>query len=307
MRILMAGHTFSKVYWKRVLNGLTDLVKQIGFPSLFFTMSPHEWSAPYHEFLLAEMQELLCRRLHLPAFETLHLSHCMLEVVKGFLTGKTHKWYGRNAADGGWQKHVFGCKDGSGKRTVINFFTRLEFQDGTHKAPTQEYHGSGRPHLHCLIWLDNEETIKLDGVVSATMPPDPLGAYVRGSQEDKDGNSKWPVREEPSVYDEAAQRLRLQHTQDDADKGRRAYISSLMDAWPCHQDLQISDGEALLLQYVTKYVSKFSDSNYDDWMNDDASADSIAWRVLKEYHPLEPEMILQLSGGQFKQWNLGTA
>ena len=80
-----------------------------------------------------------------------------------------------------------------------------------------------------------------------------------------------------------------------------------MDAWPCHQDLQISDGEALLLQYVTKYVSKFSDSNYDDWMNDDASADSIAWRVLKEYHPLEPEMILQLSGGQFKQWNLGTA
>ena len=55
LRVLMAGHTFSKVYWKRVLNGLTDLVKQIGLPSMFFTMSPHEWSAPYHEFMLQEM------------------------------------------------------------------------------------------------------------------------------------------------------------------------------------------------------------------------------------------------------------
>ena len=32
MRVLMGGHTFSKVYWKRLLNGLTDLVKQIGLP-----------------------------------------------------------------------------------------------------------------------------------------------------------------------------------------------------------------------------------------------------------------------------------
>ena len=268
-------------------------------------MSPHEWSAPYHEFMLQEMQELMRRRLNLPAFEALHLSHCMLEIVKGFLTGSTHKW--SSTGDGSWRKHIFSCKDGSGKKTVVNFFTRLEFQDGTHKAPTQEYHGSGRPHLHCLIWLENEETIKLDKVISATMHPDPLGAYVRGSQEDKDGVSKWPVREELSTYDEEAQRLLLQHTQDDADNGRRAFFPALMDAWPCHEDVQISDGEALLLQYVTKYVSKFTDANYDEWLNDEASADSVAWRVLTEYHPMEPEMILQLSGGQFKQWNLGTA
>ena len=58
----------------------------------------------------------------------------------------------------------------------------------------------------------------------------------------------------------------------------------------------MSDGEALLLQYVTKYVSKFSDANYSEWLNDEASADSIARRVCFEDHPLEPEMLLQLAG-----------
>ena len=80
---------------------------------------------------------------------------------------------------------------------------------------------------------------------------------------------------EPDAAQEQAQRLRLQHTQEDADTGRRALFPNLMDAWPCHQDVQISNGEALLLQYVTKYVSKFSDSNYDDWMSDEASADCV--------------------------------
>ena len=61
------------------------------------------------------------------------------------------------------------------------------------------------------------------------------------------------------------------------------------------------------MQYVSKYVSKFSDSNYDEWLNDEASADSVTWRVLKEYHPLEPEMILQLAGAAFRQWQCGTA
>ena len=79
-----------------------------------------------------------------------------------------------------------------------------------------------------------------------------------------------------------------------------------MDGIPCHQDIQVSDGDALLLQYVTKYVAKFSDSNYDEWLNDDASADSIARRVCFEYHPFEPEMVLQLSGARFRQYDIST-
>ena len=33
----------------------------------------------------------------------------------------------------------------------------------------------------------------------------------------------------------------------------------------------------------------------------------MAWRGLKEYHSLEPEMILQLAGAAFHQWQCGTA
>ena len=79
-----------------------------------------------------------------------------------------------------------------------------------------------------------------------------------------------------------------------------------MDGFPCHQDLQVSDGEALLLQYVTKYCAIFSDSNYDEWFSDEASPDSVARRVCCEYHPYEPEMLLQLAGQLFRQWHIST-
>jgi hypothetical protein len=304
LRLMMRGHTFSPMYWKRVHHGLIDLVRQLGYPNLFFTMSPYEWSAPYHEFLKDEMACFLRKRLRLPAFETLHLAHTLLQIVSGCLTGMNQQQVGHRTKR--WTKHVLSCKNDSGKRTVLNYFSRLEFQDGSRKAPTQAYHGSGRVHLHCILWLENMETINLDKVISATVPPDPLGAYVKGSQEDRDGNSRWPVREEPSTYDEDRDLLLLQHTEEDSDTGRRAYFPDIMDAMRCHQDLQCANGAALLLQYVSKYVSKFSDSSYDDWLNDEASADSVAWRVLKEYHPMEPEVILQIAGANYRQWSCGT-
>ena len=41
-------------------------------------------------------------------------------------------------------------------------------------------------------------------------------------------------------------------------------------------------------------------------MNDAASVTSLCRKVLFEYHPLEPEMILQLTGATFRQWDFGT-
>jgi hypothetical protein len=76
---------------------------------------------------------------------------------------------------------------------------------------------------------------------------------------------------------------------------------------PCHQDVQLADGAALLLQYVTKYVAKFSDASFSEWFSDEASANSVARRVCFEYHPLEPEMVLQLAGANFRQHRLGTS
>ena len=48
LRILLKSQSFSPMYWKNILYGLIDLVRQIGPPTFFWTVSPFEWSFPYH-------------------------------------------------------------------------------------------------------------------------------------------------------------------------------------------------------------------------------------------------------------------
>eukprot|EP00973_Karenia_brevis_P029707 4098104-Karenia_brevis.AAC.1 len=65
--------------------------------------------------------------------------------------------------------------------------------------------------------------------------------------------------------------------------------------------MQVSDAAALLLQYVTKYVSKLSDAAYEECLDDESQADVVARRVCNEYHPCAAEMIIQLAGGTFHE------
>ena len=187
-------------------------------------------------------------------------------------------------------------------------FTRLEFQDGTHKEGQFRYVGSGRPHVHVLIFSDELDRVKLEEFVSAAAPLDEvLRGKVACSQRDREEESKWPIYDGRDGVGWHGDSLKLKHTVEDEEAGvHRAYFTDIMDGYTCHQDLQVSDGEALLLQYVTKYCSKFSDSNHQEWLNDDADANAVARRVCYEYHPYEPEMLLQLSGQMFKQWHINT-
>ena len=57
----------------------------------------------------------------------------------------------------------------------------------------------------------------------------------------------------------------------------------------------------MILRYVAGYVPKFSDSFQTTWLNDEASDYAVARRILSEYHPLEPEMWLQLGAHEFGQ------
>eukprot|EP00971_Amphidinium_carterae_P096331 1906023-Amphidinium_carterae.1 len=83
MRVLMKGHSLSPLYWKSVHFASLDLVNQIGYPKIFWTISLYEWSFPYHTWITDEMSKELRTRLHLPIAETLHMTHCLLQVVKG--------------------------------------------------------------------------------------------------------------------------------------------------------------------------------------------------------------------------------
>ena len=307
MRLLMKGHPFSPLYWKEVHNGLVDLVRQVGLPRLFFTIAPWEPSFKYHAWLEDEMRKTLRARMNLPVEETLHMTHVLLQVVRGFLAGNNQQTRGRE--DRRWKRHVFSARDAAGQPTRVLTFTRVEFQDGSRKEGTKRYEGSGRPHL---FFTEDMPSMKLEHHLFATKPAqEPLKGYVHGSQRDREGatasdRARWPLYDGEPGYNEILEKLLLRRTEADHEEGLRVFCADLMDAIPCHQDWQAADGEALLLQYVSKYVAKFSDSSYDEWMSDQASADSVARRVCFESHPYEPEMILQLCGAQLRQYDIST-
>ena len=254
MRLMMAQHPMSPLYWRAVLAGLQDLVRQIGPPQLYWTFAPWELSFPYSEFLLDELRKQLRTRYGAPAHETLHMAHCMLEAVRGFVAG------GAGQDKPKWKRYLLQGHNTEGEPAgCFHFFTRLEFQDGSKKAGTQRYHGSGRPHLHVLFWLDAPECLDWEQCALAEWPSaedsPALAAFVQGSQEDRAGESRWPICAERSHWDPATDCLQLRHSAKAAKAGLRAFFPDLMDCFRCHQDLQASDGRQLLLTYVAKYVA----------------------------------------------------
>eukprot|EP00438_Fugacium_kawagutii_P025234 Skav236123 [mRNA] locus=scaffold900:1522:8592:- [translate_table: standard] len=316
MRLAMAGYSFSPEYWHTRHAALVDTVKQLGLPTMFITVAPYEWSFPFHEWIEDEAQKMLRSRLHLPVAETLHIAHVLAQTVVGLLTG-ANKQTQQQGEKKPWISHIFGSKDDSGKKTVLNFFGRLEYQDGKRKryvnlqeAATQFYHGRGTVHLHLLVWLQHLEAVKLEDSVSATVPADNevMASLVEGSQRSWTG-SGWPKEEGPSRYEESTGLLRLHHSEadfctyraDGTPEGIRAYLTDILASLRCHVDVQMSDGRGMLLKYVSGYVPKFSDSFTTDWLCDQGSDYAIAKRVLTDYHPLVPEMTLQLAMQWFPQ------
>ena len=317
MRMAMAGYSFSPEYWRTRHAALIDMVKQLGLPTMFITVAPYEWSFPYHEWVQDEAKKLLRARLQLPVAESLHIAHVLAETVLGFLTGFNQQSTGAKK-ERAWKSHVFAAQDGSGRKTVLNFFGRLEYQDGKRKryvnqqeAATQFYHGRGTVHLHLLVWLQNVEAAKLEESVSATVPADNevMASLVEGSQRSWTG-SGWPKDPRPSHYDSEKGLLHLHHSDTDYCKykadgitpeGVRAYLVDVLASLRCHVDVQMSDGRGMLLKYVSGYVPKFSDSFTTDWLADGGSDYAIAKRVLTDYHPLVPEMTLQLAMQWFPQ------
>ena len=318
LHLTMKQYSFSPEYWQTKHASLIDLVRQLGLPSLFITLAPYEWSFPLHQWVEDEMKKQMRSKLHLPVAETLHIAHVLAQSVIGLLTGANRtKDEGKKKA---WSSHVFGPKDGSKRKTVVNHFARLEFQDGKRKRYInwQElaqlfYHGRGTVHVHLLIWLENIEAIKLPDIISATSPLEnaPLQAIVEGSQRSYTG-SGWQKQDQASYFDGKAKQLKLYHSDSDhctyvqrdgglEAQGLRAYIIDLIASLACHMDVLSTDGRGMLLRYVSSYVPKFSDSFTSEWLNEACSGYEVSRRVLTDYHPLEPEMVLQLAMQWFPQ------
>lgn len=217
LRLVLKGETFSPLYWKTKHQALIDMQRQCGFPALFKTMAPWEFSFPYHAFVLDEMAKCGRGRMQSAGLETLHTAHVFTELNRGLYSGANKK-----GKDDGWKDHILAAEDGQVK-TVVNYFQRLEFQDGKRKLPTQDYHGSGRVHVHSLDYLQHVEAIGLEHKFSATVPGEDepaLRGYMLGRPHGR-SDSGWPVEDGPSRYDAEVGIVKLHHTQQDKDRRTR--------------------------------------------------------------------------------------
>ena len=213
LRLVLRGETFSPLYWKEKHQALIDMQRQCGFPTLFKTMAPWEFSFPYHAAVLDEMEKCGKGRMQSACWETLHTAHVFTELNRGLYTGAN-----KTAKLDGWKDHILAAEGEPGTKTVVNYFQRLEFQDGKRKLPTQDYHGSGRVHAHSLDYLQCVEKIGLEKKMSATVPgaedDAALRGYVLGRPHGR-SDSGWPVEEGESRWDPEAGLVRLHHTADD--------------------------------------------------------------------------------------------
>ena len=321
IREALASKPYSPELWRGYHAALVDLQRQIGWPQLFATIAPYEWSFPYHAWHDDELAKLLKARLHLPVAETIHIAHVLTQAVKGLLTDSNEGLRGKG------QEHIF-SSTGSYKG-VRKWVARLEFQDGKRKRgefrDPQAYHGRGTVHAHILLWLENMESMSLSEDIRADLPGESepeLRDLVRNSQLDWT-SSGWPVREEPTKISEASGLLELRHPQDAHDQHCRAYLTDVLSALHCHTDVVASDGRAMILKYCASpsdacsrpdriavkhtvlpqgYLPKFSSSFAQELLNDQASGFALARRILADYHPLQPEMVMQLAAQQHPQF-----
>ena len=298
---------FAPSYWRVRHQALLDMQRQCGMPKLFRTRAPLERSFPYHIWILDEMAKCGKGRQELAGPETLHMAHVLKELDRGYFSGMNRRTAGR--ADRWWTEHLLGAADGSGTQTVVNFTSRLEFQDGKRKAASQSYHGRGTIHSHSLDFLQNMEQIGLEEKILAVVPAKDekplLHGLVMDSQLDR-RRSGVPPREEPSAWDPMDEVVLLQHKEEDYALHVRPYFPEAMEVTKCHEDVQQADPHnGALLRYVATYQAKFSNAFAKEWLNDEASDYSIARRVLMDNHPLEPEMWINLATFLFPQCSFG--
>ncbi|CAE8608166.1 unnamed protein product, partial [Polarella glacialis] len=311
MRLLMRGHSFSEEFWKDMHRALVDLVRQKGFPPVFSTRSPLEWSFPYHVAVVNTMEKARRGRMLLPVHETLHQTHVLTQVGLNFEGGHNKP---AERAKKGHEQQLLKLRRPDGGQVKLTSFQRVEFQDGKRKAPTQDYHGSGRAHSHSLEFVGKENraadlaALQLDLCVSASGSSGDVlvDGYVQASQKDRQGRTPWLLHEGESHFDKETGRYVLRHTKQDVEDGIRGYYPATMAVTKCHEDVQLCYDDENYTLYTTAYAPKFSDSMRRELLNDDADADSIAASVLMRYKPCEPEMILQLFGAMFRQWRVTT-
>ena len=211
------------------------------------------------------------------ALETIHLAHVLEQIVKGYVTGGNCNR---------WRTHLLSSVNDPASKNVKAYFYRFEFQQ------------RGTLHLHMLAWLDDLSSIRAD-LLHASVPWDNAHDAFLVAHTQKSNKSSLPVKNGPDAFITDAQgnsTLEFHYTEDDVDRNIRAYITTLLGSLKCRTDVQMADGKAMLLKYVTSYVTKMHESATSEGLYcTDVTGYQAANSFLRTVTPLEPEMVFQLS------------
>ena len=137
----LENKSFSKTFWQHQHLFLIDAVHQYGFPSLFITISPYEWTFPFPPFIDDIRNTYWKDTTEVAVLETLHIAHVLEQLVRGYLTGGNSNR---------WRTHVLSNVHDPAAKNVRTFFYRFEFQQ------------RGTLHLHMLVWLEDVSCIRAD-------------------------------------------------------------------------------------------------------------------------------------------------
>lgn len=273
----LSTKTFSTEYWRWQHRFLMDAVRQYGYPDIFITISPYEWTFPTPKWLHNASELSGKMPTQLPALETLNIVHILEQTVRGYLCGTNSRR---------WRQHVFNLADDPRANNVKNLFYRIEFQ------------GRGTAHIHLLVWLEDLSKCKYHEI-NAHIPlvNKNFSFLVHNLQQSE--KTVLPLNEEPTCLriDENGDRtLSLFYPQSAFALNLRAYINSILPFLKCRMDVQCSGESGMLMRYVSNYVSKFKESETTDSLYSTHLVPAqAAYRYLRNMKPCEPEMVMTLS------------
>ena len=278
----LENKSFSETFWQHQHLFLIDAVHQYGFPSLFITISPYEWTFPFPPFIQHIRNTYGKDATEVAVLETIHIAHVLEQLVRGYLTGGNSNR---------WRTHVLCNVDDPASKNVKTFFYRFEFQQ------------RGTLHLHMLVWFDQVSSIRAD-LLHASVPWDNAHDAFLVAHTQKSNKSCLPLKNGPDSFITDANgntTLEFHYTEDDAQRNIQAYITTLLGSLKCRTDVQLADGKAMLLKYVSSYVTKMHDSVTSEGLYcNDVTGYQAAHSFLRTVTPLEPEMVFQLSN--IKVW-----
>lgn len=141
--------TITAMYWTWQHRYLIDAVRQFGYPHLFITISPYEWTFPKVQWLAKSMQLNQRTSTEYPVGESLHVAHVLEQIVRGYLTGTNSSSH--------WKDNILANTRKPSGNNVLTYFLR------------DEYATKMSLHIHLLVWLKTVKYIHLNRF-SADLP-----------------------------------------------------------------------------------------------------------------------------------------